>query len=90
MNTLSVIVEFFGTFLLLIAIFATGNALVIGGTLALLIVIAGGISGGHMNPAVSVAMWLNGGLSVPDLLGYLVAQYAGGAAALYAYRAVLA
>ena len=88
MNTLAVIVEFFGTFLLLISIFATGNALVIGGTLALIIIIAGGISGGHMNPAVSVAMWLNGGLSVPDLLGYLVAQYAGGAAALYAYRAI--
>ena len=88
MNTLAVIVEFFGPFLLLISIFATGNALVIGGTLALIIIIAGGISGGHMNPAVSVAMWLNGGLSVPDLLGYLVAQYAGGAAALYAYRAI--
>lgn len=86
---LAIIVEFFGTFLLLISVFATGNALVIGGTLALTIILAGGISGGHMNPAVSVAMWLNGALSVPELLGYLVAQYAGGVAAYYAYKALV-
>ena len=89
MDMLAIIVEFFGTFLLLISVFATGNALVIGGTLALTIILAGGISGGHMNPAVSVAMWLNGALSVPELLGYLVAQYAGGVAAYYAYKALV-
>lgn len=89
MDMLAVLVEFFGTFILLMSIFTTGNALVIGGTLALTIVLAGGISGGHMNPAVSVAMWLNGALSVAELLGYLVAQYAGGIAALYAYRALV-
>ena len=85
---LAVVVEFFGTFLLLISIFATGNAFVIGGTLSLTIILAGGISGGHMNPAVSLAMWLNGALSLSELVGYLLAQYAGGIAALYAYRAL--
>ena len=88
MDLLAIIVEFFGTFILLMAVFATGNALVIGLTLSLTIFLAGGISGGHMNPAVSVPMWLNGSLSLYELLGYLVAQYAGGVAAFYAYKAL--
>ena len=38
----------------------------------------GEISGGHFNPAVSLGMFLNGRLAVPDLIGYWVAQLAGG------------
>jgi len=37
MQVLPLIAEFFGSFLLVMAIFATGNALVIGGTLGLLV-----------------------------------------------------
>ena len=45
----------------------------------------GNISGCHINPAVSIAMLINGKLSVADFAGYVVAQFAGataGAAAL--------
>ena len=52
MNTLPFLVEFLGTFLLLISILATGNAFIIGATLALIILLVGGISGAHVNPAV--------------------------------------
>jgi aquaporin Z len=34
-------------------------------------------SGGHFNPAVSLAMFLDRRLSVPDLAGYWIAQFAG-------------
>ena len=37
----------------------------------------GEVSGGHFNPAVSIAMFLDGRLSAADLLGYVVAQLAG-------------
>jgi aquaporin Z len=35
------------------------------------------VSGGHFNPAVSLAMFLDGRLTALDLVGYWVAQFAG-------------
>ena len=37
----------------------------------------GNISGCHVNPAVSVAVYLNGGLNEKDLAGYIVSQILG-------------
>lgn len=39
----------------------------------------GNISGCHVNPAVSFAMWLSGKLSGKDFVGYVVAQLVGAA-----------
>lgn len=39
----------------------------------------GNISGCHVNPAVSFAMWLSGKLSAKDFCGYVVAQLVGAA-----------
>jgi len=47
----------------------------------------GNISGCHINPAVSLAMWINGKLSTKDFIGYVVSQFIGaiaGAAMLMA------
>jgi aquaporin Z len=38
----------------------------------------GNISGGHFNPAVTVAMWLTGRTKATDAAAYVVAQVAGG------------
>ena len=86
MNSLAVLAEFFGTFLLLISIFATGNAFAIGGTLALLILLIGGISGAHVNPAVSLAMLVKGAITGAEFGAYSAAQLAGAVAAYYAYN----
>lgn len=88
MNNLSIVAEFLGTFLLILSILVTGNAFVIGASLAVIILLIGGVSGAHVNPAVSLAMWLKGGLSMNEYLLYLSAQMAGGASALYAYKAL--
>ena len=86
MLVLPLIAEFFGTFLLLMSIFATGNALVIGLTLALNVWLLGGISGSHVNPAVSVAMLVKGAISMSEFVSYTVVQMAGAVAAYYAYN----
>ncbi len=40
----------------------------------------GNVSGCHINPAVSIAMLINGKISVKDFIGYVVAQFLGGIA----------
>lgn len=82
------IVEFFGTTLFVYIILATGNALAIGATLALLTLLMGGISGGHVNPAVSIVMAAAGKLPTTDLVPYCIAQILGGLVALEIYKRV--
>ena len=58
----------------------------IGLSLALIVYILSDISGGHVNPAVSLAMLMKGDLNSTSFLGYVVAQLLGGASAFYAYK----
>jgi aquaporin Z len=57
---------------LLVAAFAFGLALLAG------LYAFGEVSGGHFNPAVSLAMFLDKRLSGADFAGYLIAQFVGG------------
>ena len=77
------LVEFLGTFIFLSVILTSGQAIPI--VLALLTAIhsGGSVSGGHFNPAVSTMMFLKGNLATADLPLYVLAQVAGGVAALY-------
>jgi aquaporin Z len=61
----------FQLFALLTAPFAFGIALLAG------LYAFGETSGGHFNPAVSLALFLDRRLSVPDLVGYWISQFAG-------------
>jgi aquaporin Z len=79
--------EYLGTFLFLLIIFASnGNPLIVGGGLALIIYLIANVSGGFVNPAISLAMYMNGTISVRDLFGYVFVQLLGGASAYYAYQ----
>ena len=82
------IVEFLGTLFFLYVILASGNPLAIGLALAVAIMVGGKISGGNFNPAVSIMMVAAGKLPKSDLLPYIVAQVAGGLAALELYKKV--
>ena len=85
----SLIVEFVGSFILLAVILATGEAIPIALSLATVIYLGGATSGGHYNPAVSTMFFLKGDLDMMKLLGYVVAQVLGGAAALIFNNVVL-
>jgi glycerol uptake facilitator-like aquaporin len=82
------LVEFLGTLFFLYVILATGNALAIGSALALAVLVGGPISGGIFNPAVSVMMVAAGKLPKNELMPYILAQLAGGLAALELYKRV--
>ena len=80
------LVEFIGTLFFVYVILATGNPLAIGISLALIIIVASKSSGGHINPAVSIAMASAGKLNINELLPYIIAQVLGGLTALQIYK----
>ncbi len=77
------IAEFLGVTLFLIAIVGSVShslavpQLSLAATLGLAILITGGISGGHLNPAVSLFFYSRKEISLRDFLLYVVAQIAG-------------
>ncbi len=83
------IMEFIGAFFLVFTIGMTviepgaGNLapLAIGSVLMVMIFAGGHLSGGHYNPAVSLAVYVRGKLSVNDLITYMVAQFIAAAVA---------
>ena len=90
--------EFIGTFVLVFV--ACGVAGQTGGSLGVtsvafgLVIVAmaysiGNVSGCHINPAVSIAMLINGKMSVKDFCGYIVAQFAGAIAGAGVLMAVV-
>lgn len=75
------IVEFIGTFFLVLTVgLASGTLapLAIGAVLMCMIYAGGHVSGGHYNPAVTLAAWVRGRCSTSDLLPYMAAQVIGG------------
>lgn len=78
--------EFLGTLFFVYVILATGNPLAIGAALALVILLTSRISGGHMNPAVSIVMASSGKIATADLMPYIIAQILGGLVALEIFK----
>lgn len=77
------VTEAIGTFFLVLTVGLTvsQNApmapLAIGASLMIMVYMGGHISGGHYNPAVSLAVFLRGKLQGRDLIGYWVSQFVG-------------
>jgi aquaporin Z len=71
------IIEFIGTFFLVLTIGLTGDPIAIGTMLMVMVYMGGHISGAHYNPAVSIAMIIRGLLSVKEAINYILSQLAG-------------
>lgn len=78
--------EFIGTFMLVFlgtgaVVIAKADTLTIGLAFGLTVTVMayafGGVSGGHFNPAVSIAMMINKRLDAKDGIFYIVAQFLG-------------
>src|SRR4030088_2605344 len=78
------IVEFIGTFFLVYVIGCVSlqghvllGPLAIGASLMVMIFAGGHISGGHYNPAVTLAIWLRGKITMSEAIPYMIAQIIG-------------
>ena len=78
--------EFVGTLFYVYIILATGNPLAIGASLALVMLLTKGISGGYINPAVTISMAAAGQISTNQIIPYCLAQLFGGLVALELYK----
>lgn len=88
------VAEFIGTMVL--TLFGCGSAAISGGidgklgifgiaaafglSIVAMAYVIGGVSGCHINPAVSLGVFMNGGMSAKDFVGYIIAQFLGGIA----------
>jgi aquaporin Z len=92
--------ELVGTFILVL--FGCGTAVVAGDRVGILgiafafglaqvaaIYGIGPISGGHVNPAVSLGVWTAGRMSAKDMFGYWVGQFAGAILAAWVLYAIV-
>jgi aquaporin Z len=88
-------VELIGTFLFLFTIAASVLSasalapLAIGAALMVMIYAGGHISGGHYNPAVTLAALVRGRIGLADAIGYWIAQLVGGLLAMTLARWVI-
>ncbi len=92
------IVEFIGTFFLVLTIVCVvnGNAannflppLAIGSALMVMVYAGGHISGAHYNPAVTLGVLMRGKISGGEVPGYMIAQILGGIVAAVVGAAIL-
>ncbi|MGH7802143.1 MAG: MIP/aquaporin family protein [Thermodesulfobacteriota bacterium] len=80
------VVEFIGAFFLVLTIGFTViepgagamAPLAIGSALMVMVYAGGHISGGHYNPAVTLAVWMRGRCASSDVPGYMIAQVVAG------------
>ncbi|HLC96276.1 MAG TPA: aquaporin [Candidatus Nanoarchaeia archaeon] len=72
------IMELIGTMFLVLAVGLTGNPIAIGVMLMTMVYLGGHISGGHYNPAVTLAVWIRGKLPSKEVVPYWISQIMGG------------
>jgi aquaporin Z len=90
-----VLVEFIGTFFLVFTVGASVRSgsslapLAIGAILMVMIYAGGHISGGHYNPAVTIAALTRGRIAFGEAVGYWIAQLVAGLVAALVVRATV-
>ena len=73
----SYLMEFIGTMFLVLAVTLSGNPIAIGVMLMVMVYMGGHVSGGHYNPAVTLAVWIRGKIEAKHALAYWFSQVLG-------------
>ncbi len=82
------IVEFTGTFFLVLTVALTGNPIAIGAVLIAMVYMGGFMSGAHYNPAVTLAVLVRGRIGLTDAIGYMASQILAGFAAAAVFMVI--
>lgn len=75
-----------GAFFLVLVAGLSGDALTIGIALAIIVYATGPITGGHINPAVTLALWINNKIKANDAIWYMISQTVGAILAALLFR----
>ena len=78
--------EFLASLVLMYVVLETGNSLAIGATLALVRILATPLSGGHINPLISIALASGDYFPLIEVIPYSVSQIFGGIVAVYVFK----
>lgn len=79
----ALVAELIGTFILTLALLnANANLIIAGITVMILVMVLSRVSGGHINPVVTISMWATRQISAIKAAGYVVAQVLGALLAL--------
>ena len=81
--------EFLGTFILVAFVTRFKNPIVIAAGFLLAIWLTGDYSGGHINPAITIAQAFTGTFPASQLPGYIAAQIAGAISAIYMTKRIM-
>jgi aquaporin Z len=77
------LVEFIGTFFLVLVIGLSGNPLAIGCILMVMVYMGGHVSGAHYNPAVTLAVLMRGKIKANEAMVYMLVQILGAIVAAF-------
>lgn len=82
----SYIAEFLAAILVVYVILSTGNSLAVGAAYALGRILSAPLSGGHINPMVTLALASGDYFPIIEVLPYVVSQILGGVLAVHVYK----
>jgi glycerol uptake facilitator-like aquaporin len=82
------LVEFLGSIFFVYVVLATGNPLAIGAAFAIAVLMTKNISGGFINPIITITMAAAGQITNVEILPYCIAQILGGLVALELYKRI--
>jgi glycerol uptake facilitator-like aquaporin len=82
------LVEFLGSIFFVYVVLATGNPLAIGAAFAIAVLMTKNISGGFINPMITITMAAAGQITNVEILPYCIAQILGGLVALELYKRI--
>jgi glycerol uptake facilitator-like aquaporin len=87
-TVLPLLSEYFGTFLLTLSILTISNPLIVGLIFSAILYLTAGVSGGSMNPAISVVMFMKNKLGSQELLKYIFVEVAAAVSAFYIFKLI--
>lgn len=80
------LVEFLGSLFFIYVVLSTNNPLAIGAALSFVILATASISGGYMNPALTIVMASAGKIQSNEIIPYILAQTFGALVALEIFK----